>query len=104
MPAIRLVAIALLTSTVAVPAVANEALAKKNGCFACHAVKSQLVGPAYRDVAAKYAGQAGAEDQLVRSIREGGSGKWGDIPMPPHPDLSDADAHRLAKWILGGAK
>jgi cytochrome c len=87
-----------------VPAVASEALAKKNECFACHAATKQVVGPAYRDVASRYAGQAGAEDQLVRSIREGSSGKWGDVPMPPHPKLTDADAHRLAKWILGGAR
>ena len=85
-------------------ALANEALARKNECFACHAVSKPLVGPAYREVAAKYAGQADAEDQLVKSIREGSSGKWGEIPMPPHPKLSNADAHRLAKWILAGAK
>lgn len=104
MTAIRRMAIALLTLTVALPAVANEALAKKNECLACHAVSKKLVGPAYREVGAKYAGQSGAEDQLVQSMREGSSGKWGDIPMPPHPNLSDDDAHRLARWILGGAR
>jgi cytochrome c len=85
------------------PAMANDALAKKNECFACHSAAKAIVGPAYRDVAARYAGQSGAEDLLVKSIREGSSGKWGDIPMPAHPKLSDADAHRLAKWILGSA-
>ncbi len=79
---------------------ANEALARKNACFGCHAVANPVVGSSYRAVAAKYAGQADAEDQLVRSIREGSSGKWGDIPMPPHPKLSEQDARRLAKWIL----
>ena len=96
-------AVALLTLA-AQNAVASEALARKSECFSCHSVAKPVVGPAYRDVATKYAGQPGAEDQLVRSIREGGSGHWGDIPMPPHPKLSDADAHRLAKWILAGAK
>jgi cytochrome c len=86
------------------PAAANDALAKKNECFACHSAANKVVGPAYRDVASRYASQSGAEDQLVKSIREGSSGRWGDIPMPPHPKLSDADAHRLAKWILGGAR
>lgn len=79
---------------------ANEALAKKNDCLGCHAAKTLVVGPSYQAVAAKYAGQAGAEDQLVKSIREGSVGKWGDLAMPPHPKLSDADAHKLAKWIL----
>jgi cytochrome c len=98
------VILAFTTLPVASVCMANEALAKKNDCFACHSVANKLVGPAYRDVASKYTGQAGAEDQLVHSIREGSSGKWGDIPMPAHPKLSEADAHRLAKWILSGAK
>lgn len=79
---------------------ANETLAKKNDCLGCHATKTVVVGPSYQAVAAKYAGQAGAEDQLVKSIREGSVGQWGDLAMPPHPKLSDADAHKLAKWIL----
>lgn len=96
-PSALLVALLMATSG---SALANEALARKNECFACHSVANPVVGPAYRAIAAKYAGQADAEDQLVRSIREGSSGKWGDIPMPPHPKLSEQDAHRLAKWIL----
>ena len=102
----RIAALGAVLGSMALGSVAhaNEALAKKNDCLACHAVATQLVGPAYRDVAAKYHGQAGAEDQLVKSIREGSSGKWGDLAMPPHPKLSEADARRLAKWILGGAK
>ena len=86
------------------PTHASEALAKKNECLACHAAASKLVGPAYREVASKYAGQPDAEDQLVQSIRQGSSGKWGDIAMPPHPKLPEADARKLAKWILAGAK
>lgn len=79
---------------------ANEALARKNDCLGCHAVGTKLVGPAYKDVAAKYAGQTDAVDRLVESIRNGSVGKWGDIPMPAHPKLSPADARKLAEWVL----
>ena len=80
---------------------ANEALARKSDCFGCHSVASKLVGPAYKDVAAKYAGQTDALEQVQNSIRNGGAGKWGDIPMPPNPKLSAADAKKLATWVLG---
>ena len=83
---------------------ANADLAKKNNCLACHAVDKKIVGPAYQDVAKKYAGQADAEAALAKSIKAGGSGKWGPIPMPPQAQLSDADAKALAAWVLGGAK
>ena len=83
---------------------ANADLAKKNNCLACHAVDKKLVGPAYQDVAKKYAGQADAEATLAKNIKAGGSGKWGPIPMPPQAQLSDADAKALAAWVLGGAK
>lgn len=79
---------------------ANEALARKNDCMGCHAVATKLVGPAYKDVAAKYAGQADAQAMLVQSIRNGGVGKWGELPMPAHPKLSEADAKKLAAWVL----
>lgn len=80
---------------------ANEALARKSDCFGCHSVASKLVGPAYKDVAAKYAGQADALEQVQNSIRNGGAGKWGEIPMPPNPKLSAADIKKLATWVLG---
>ncbi len=83
---------------------ANADLAKKNNCLACHAIDKKLVGPAYQDVAKKYAGQADAEANLIKSIKAGGSGKWGPVPMPPQAQLSDADAKALAVWVLGGAK
>lgn len=86
------------------PAHANLQLAQKNSCTACHAPDRKLVGPAYQEVAKKYAGQKDAVAQLVESIRKGGSGKWGPVPMPPQAALSDADAATLASWILGGAK
>ena len=83
---------------------ANADLAKKNNCLACHAVDKKIVGPAYQDVAKKYAGQADAEATLAKNIKTGGSGKWGPIPMPPQTQLSDAEAKTLAAWVLGGAK
>ncbi len=83
---------------------ANADLAKKNNCLACHAVDKKLVGPAYQDVAKKYIGQADAEANLAKSIKAGGSGKWGPVPMPPQVQLSDSDAKTLAAWILSGAK
>ena len=86
------------------PALANKALAEKQGCLGCHAAASQLVGPAYRDMAAKYAGDAGAAAALALSIRNGGAGKWGELPMPPQKQVSEADAKKLARWILDGAK
>ncbi len=79
---------------------ASEALARKNDCLACHAVATKLVGPAFKDVAAKYAGQSDAADKIAESIRSGGAGKWGEIPMPPQPKLSKADLKKLALWVL----
>lgn len=86
------------------PALANQALARKHGCLGCHAVTTTLVGPAYQQVAEKYGGDKDALPALIKRIREGGSGTWGEIAMPPQPQVSAADAKRLAQWILGGAK
>lgn len=97
-------AIAALCLLVAAPAFASKELAEKNGCLACHAVDKKLVGPAYQEVAKKYAGQKDAQAQLVKSIKAGGSGKWGPVPMPAQAALSEADAKTLAAWILAGAK
>ena len=94
----------LAAAFVALPASANLALAQKNACTACHAVDKKMIGPAYQDVAKKYAGQADAAAKVTESIRKGGSGKWGAIPMPAQPALSEADAKTLAEWVLGGAK
>ena len=76
------------------------ALAQKNACMACHQVDKKLVGPAYKDVAAKYRGDKTAEAKLVKKVKEGGSGVWGAIPMPPHPQMSDADIKTIVHWIL----
>lgn len=91
-----------LAAGLSAPAFANLALAQKNACMACHAVDKKLVGPSYQDVAKKYAGKDAAE--LAKSIKAGGSGKWGPVPMPAQAALSDADALTLARWILAGAK
>jgi cytochrome c len=82
------------------PAQANEELAKKHACFACHAVDKKLVGPSYKDVAAKYRGVKGAEAKLFEKVKKGGTGVWGQVPMPPNAAVPDADLHTLVKWIL----
>ena len=93
-----------LTAAAATPAFADLALATSKNCMACHAVDKKLVGPAYQDVAKKYAGQSDAEAKLMASIKAGGLGKWGPVPMPAQAALSEADANTLAAWILAGAK
>ena len=84
----------------AATAQADQALATKNQCMACHAVDKKLVGPSYRDVAKRYAGNPQAQDLLTNSIKTGGQGKWGAIPMPAQTKLSEEDARKLATWIL----
>lgn len=87
-------------TTLAAPAMADEALAKAKNCMACHAVDKKLVGPSYKDVAKKYAGDAKAVDMLATKIMKGGSGVWGAIPMPANPQVNEADAKKLASWVL----
>ena len=81
-------------------AMADEALAKSKNCMACHAVDKKLVGPAYKDVAKKYAGNAKAADMLAEKVVKGGSGVWGAIPMPANPQVSAAEAKKLVAWVL----
>ena len=83
-------------------AMANDglALAQKNSCLACHQVDKKVVGPAYKDVAAKYKGDKTAEAKLVKKVKEGGKGVWGEIPMPPNAQVSDADIKTIVHWIL----
>ena len=83
--------------SVAAPAMADEALAKSKNCMACHAIDKKLVGPAFKDVAAKYKG--GNEAALVQKVMKGGSGVWGPVPMPAN-NISEADAKTLVKWVL----
>jgi cytochrome c len=75
-------------------------LAKKSGCLTCHAIDKKSVGPKWKDVAAKYRGDAGAEARLDEKVLKGGSGVWGSIPMPAHPKLSEADRKTLVKFVL----
>lgn len=101
----KLIHIALAaTALVSLPAFASKELAQKNACLACHAVDRKLVGPAFQDVAKKYGGQKDADAMLAGSIKKGGSGKWGPVPMPAQAALSDGDAKTLATWVLAGAK
>ena len=93
-----------IATLISAPAFANKELAQKNACLACHAIDKKLVGPAYQDIAKKYAGQKDAEAALIKSIKAGGSGKWGPVPMPAQAQLSDGDAKTLAAWVLAGAK
>lgn len=81
-------------------ACADEALAKAKNCMSCHAIDKKVVGPSYKDVAKKYAGQADAAAKLEAKVKKGGSGVWGTVPMPPNPAVSDADIKKLVAWIL----
>ncbi len=99
MKAIVIAAAAVLVMTAGV-ASADEALAKKSACMSCHQVAKKVVGPSFQDVAKKYKGDAKAADHIVGVIKKGGKGVWGPVPMPPHPQVSDADAKKLADWVL----
>ncbi|MGH8707035.1 MAG: c-type cytochrome [Burkholderiales bacterium] len=84
----------------AASALADEALAKKHNCLACHQLDKKVVGPAYKDIAKKYKGKAGAATMLAEKVKKGGSGAWGSVPMPPNPTVPDADLKKLVDWIL----
>lgn len=92
----------LAASLMAIAGVAQASadLTKKYNCVACHAEAAKKVGPSYKDVAKKYAGKSDAIDYLTKKIKTGGSGVWGPIPMPPHPQVSDADSKAMATYIL----
>ncbi len=81
-------------------AVADADMLRKYNCVACHANERKMVGPSYKDIAAKYSADATAAEKLAKKIREGGAGVWGQMPMPPQPQLSDADALTLARYVL----
>ena len=95
-----LVAAAAVAALASNAALANEQLAKEKNCLACHAVDHKVVGPAYKDVAAKYKGDKSAEGKLATKIMKGGGGVWGQVPMPANPQVSEAEAHKLTQWIL----
>jgi cytochrome c len=79
------------------------AIARSNACMGCHAVDRKLVGPSFRQIAAKYKGDAQASSKLVAKVKNGGSGVWGSIPMPSHPRMNDADVKTVVAWVLAGA-
>ena len=89
-----------LLAAAAAPAFADQALATAKNCMACHAVANKVVGPAYKDVAKKYAGDKTAADKLAAKIVKGGAGVWGAVPMPANPQVSEAEAKKLAAWVL----
>ena len=89
-----------IVGTVAAPAFAQADLAQKKNCMACHAVDKKVLGPAYKDVAAKYAGLKDAADKLAAKVVKGGTGVWGNIPMPANPQVTEAEAKQLVAWIL----
>ena len=95
-----LAAASAMTLLAAGTASANEELAKKSACTACHAIDKKLVGPAYKDVAAKYKGQKDAEAKLIEKVKKGGQGVWGPVPMPANAAVKDEDIKTLVKWVL----
>lgn len=95
--------LSLSTSVYAVDAVKAQQLAKQFACLSCHAIDRKLVGPSYQDIAKKYANDKTATAKLAAKIHAGGSGVWGQIPMPANPTVSDAQLKILVSWILAGA-
>jgi len=88
------------TAAVAGPVFADQALATAKNCMACHAADKKLVGPSYKEVAGKYAGQGDAVAKLAGKIQKGGTGVWGPVPMPANPQVTEAEATKLAQWVL----
>ncbi len=96
---IRLIVLAS-AALIAGPALANADLAQKKNCLACHATDKKLVGPSYKDVAAKYAKDKDAVAKLAEKIQKGGSGVWGPVPMPPNANVNADEAKALATWVM----
>lgn len=93
-------AVAATPATPAVDAAAAQALATKHACMACHKVDAKLIGPGFKEVATKYQGDKIAEARLIEKVKTGGAGAWGTIPMPPHPQVPDADIKTVVQWVL----
>ena len=79
---------------------ANEKLAQASGCMTCHGVDKKVIGPSYKEIAAKYRGDKGAEPALIGKVKKGGKGVWGEMPMPPNAHVKDEDVKTLVQWIL----
>jgi len=97
-------ALAAAAAGVSASAMASADLAKKHNCLACHSADKKMVGPAFRDISAKYKGQADAPAKLAEKVKKGGSGVWGQVPMPPNAAVPDGDIKTMVDWILAGAK
>ena len=90
------IALALCTA-----AQANEKLAQTSGCTVCHGADKKVIGPSYKEVAAKYRNDKNAQTELIKKVKAGGKGVWGSVPMPPNPHVKDEDIKTLVVWILG---
>lgn len=101
--ALAVAAVMVSVSAQALDAAAAKALASKSACLACHAVDRKMVGPSYKDVAAKHKGEADAVAKVAARIKSGGSGMYGPVPMPAQPNLKDDELKLLAEWVLAGA-
>lgn len=99
MKAVVMTAVTALVLGVAGVASADQALAQKNACMSCHGVDKKIVGPAFKEVAAKYKGK-GAEAKLAETVKKGGKGNWGQVPMPPNPQVKDDDIKKIVAWIM----
>ena len=86
--------------SITTPVLADQALAQAKNCLSCHSIDKKIVGPAYKDVAKKYAGQKDAADKLASKIMKGGAGVWGVVPMPVNSQVNEAEAKKLAAWVL----
>ena len=100
MKAVVMSAVAALVLGVSGVASADQALAQKNACMSCHGVDKKIVGPAFKEVSAKYKNDKGAEARLAETVKKGGKGNWGQIPMPPNPQVKDEDVKKIVHWIL----
>jgi cytochrome c len=96
----KVLILAMLGLGIAAPAFADLALASAKNCMSCHAVDRKVLGPSFKDVAAKYKDNKGAVDLLAAKIMKGGSGVWGPVPMPANNQVNDAEAKKLAAWVL----
>jgi cytochrome c len=97
---LALAPLSLSAAKAGAPDPATEAMMKKSDCFTCHQVKVKVVGPAFKDVAKKYKGDPKAVDALVKKVKAGGQGNWGQVPMAPHPNLKDEDLKAMVTWVL----
>lgn len=97
---VALIVAACVGTLASSPAAAQVEFAQKKNCMACHSIERKVIGPAFKDVATKYAGQTGAVDKLTAKVVKGGAGVWGNIPMPSNPQVTEAEAKQLVQWIL----